>query len=165
VNPGIHRHAAFQRGGTSHRHNPSEERTTLLDGVHADVLAKFTAVTNIDSFNKIAKIKAWCRQQGFPVESLREAVVVGYLKNKKDIPESVIRVFELRKEQPKAAINKYKAVAKYMSRDGRLRGMQRYHRAGTGRFAGTGPQIQNLPRPDKSLIADLKSPKERKTSI
>ncbi len=130
----------------------------LLAGVHRDVLAKFKAATNIDSFNKIKKIKDWCAQQGFPVDSLREAVVAAYLKNKGDIPEAIVRVFELRKEQPKTAINKYKAILNFLSEDGQLRGMQRYHRAGTGRFAGVGPQIHNFPRPSKALIADMDVP-------
>ncbi len=138
---------------------------TLLTSVHANVLARFKAVTNIDSFNKIAKIKAWCGEQGFPVESLREAALVAFLKKKDSIPEAVVRVFELRGEQPKAAINKYKKVASYLSDDGMLRGMTRYHRAGTGRFAGTGPQIQNFPKPDDSLIADLDVPEGKHDEI
>lgn len=119
--------------------------------IHENVLEKFHLLTGIDSFHKHAQVKRWCADEGLTLESIREAIVTEYLKNGDQIPENVKRLFEIKQEQPKAAVIKYRRIAAYMSSDERLRGMYTYHRAGTGRFSSTGPMVHNLAKPPKYI--------------
>lgn len=58
----------------------------------------------------------------------------------------VERAMELRQELAGAAVKKFSAALDGVCRDGRLRGSLQYFGAHTGRWAGRGTQLQNLPR-------------------
>ena len=58
------------------------------------------------------------------------------------------RVLELRQDGGQAAVKKIAALLDRVGSDGRVRGSFIYHKASTGRWAGTGPQPQNLKRPE-----------------
>src|SRR3546814_13325439 len=63
-----------------------------------------------------------------------------------DLPEPARRALELRQEAAKTSTAKIEAMLSRRSADGRMRGSLQYHRAGTGRWAGRGAQLHNLPR-------------------
>src|SRR3546814_13068433 len=63
-----------------------------------------------------------------------------------DLPEPARRALELRQEAAKTSTAKIEAMLSRRSADGRMRGSLQYHGAGTGRWAGRGAQLQNLPR-------------------
>ena len=62
------------------------------------------------------------------------------------LPGPVRRSLELRKSLALSAAKKLTAADTCMSGDGRLRGAFRFYGAHTGRWAGRGVQLQNLPR-------------------
>src|SRR3546814_5676559 len=63
-----------------------------------------------------------------------------------DLPEPARRALELRQWAAKTSTAKIEAMLSRRSADGRMRGALQYHGAGTGRWAGRGAQLQNLPR-------------------
>lgn len=87
----------------------------------------------------------WIRAQGVQIEGLTKAAVADALR-RKDLPEEVRAILELRKASAKASTAKYKAVLRSTGLGARLRGtLQFYGASRTGRFAGRIFQPQNLP--------------------
>jgi DNA polymerase len=72
--------------------------------------------------------------------------VAKLLKN--ELPPQVRRALELRQDGGHAAVKKIAALLDRVGSGGRVRGSFIYHKASTGRWAGTGPQPQNLKRPE-----------------
>lgn len=67
--------------------------------------------------------------------------------------EKVQRVLKIRQQISKASVRKYAALKEFINTDSRVRGILQFYGANrTGRWAGRGPQIQNLP---KNNIRDL----------
>ena len=97
------------------------------------------AVTGI---NQIGRFQAWLRTQGRTLDSLDKESVAKSLES--ELPPQVRRALELRQDGGHAAVNKIVALLDHVGSDGRIRGSFVYHRASTGRWAGTGPQPQNL---------------------
>jgi DNA polymerase len=88
----------------------------------------------------LAQFKTW----GLTLNDLSKEAVTEALKG--DHPPHVRRLLELRAEGSKSSVAKYQKMMD-MCDEGRVRGLLRYHSASTGRYAGAGLQIQNLPRP------------------
>lgn len=63
-------------------------------------------------------------------------------------------VLQLRQQVNKSSVKKLEALAARVSPDGTLRRNYRYYGAHTGRWSGEGVQLQNLPRPIKSLESE-----------
>ena len=62
------------------------------------------------------------------------------------------QLLELRRTGARAAVNKFKRMLAYASPvDDRMRGTLRMYGAGPGRWAGLGPQLQNLKKNESSL--------------
>jgi DNA polymerase len=101
------------------------------------------AVTGV---NQIARLQTWLREQGCLVESLEKKSVAKLLKT--ELPPQVKRALELRQDGGQAAVKKIAALLNRVGDDGRVRGSFQYHKASTGRWAGSGPQPQNLKRPE-----------------
>lgn len=101
------------------------------------------------SVSKITNVNAlstWCREQGFPTESLDKEAIEDLLI-RTDLTPVVRRVLEIRKEAAKAAVKKIDALVAGSSVDGRARGLLQFHAAGTGRWGGRRFQPQNIKRP------------------
>ena len=100
-----------------------------------------------------AQFKAWALSQGVEIPSLNKKEL-GAL----DIDNPVVQqALELREQICKSSIKKFDAMRSKTCEDGRVRGSHVYHRATTGRFAGSGVQVQNMPRPvvdDTDALAD-----------
>lgn len=104
----------------------------------------------VGASTNVGAIKEWMHDKGHVVldsedDSLNKKAIQNVLKTKK-LDDKVRRVLEIRRDGGKSSIAKYKAIRDRVSSDGRVRGNLVYHGATTGRFAGTGVQIQNLPR-------------------
>ena len=108
-------------------------------------LAEITdhAVTGV---NQIARLQAWLAEQGCAVKSLDKKSVETLLKT--ELPSQVQRALELRQNGGQAAVKKIAALLDRAGSDGRVRGSFQYHKASTGRWAGSGPQPQNFKRPE-----------------
>jgi DNA polymerase len=101
------------------------------------------AVTGV---NRIARFQAWLQTQGCILDSLDKKSVAKLLKN--ELTPQVLRALELRQDGGQAAVKKIAALLDRIGSGGRVRGSFIYHKASTGRWAGTGSQPQNLKRPE-----------------
>lgn len=89
------------------------------------------------------QLLAWCSSQGVELPSLNKATLATAV-----IDNPVVQqVLDIREQVCRASIKKFTAMLAVLCPDGRARGNHVYHKATTGRFAGSGIQIQNLPRP------------------
>lgn len=109
----------------------------------SDELTKITGGA-VQSITAVAAFKEWIAAQGVVVDSLAKQDVVDLLAT--DLPDNVARALTLRQEAGKASAAKLDRIADSAGNDGRLRGLYQYHGAGTGRWAGRGVQVHNLPR-------------------
>lgn len=97
----------------------------------------------------------WLNSQGVPVHSAAKDVVATLLEG--DLPPVVREVLEIRRDAAKSSTAKFFRMLQRSEHDGRMRDNLRYHGAFTGRWAGTGAQIQNYPRgnfEDASILID-----------
>jgi DNA polymerase len=99
---------------------------------------------DVQSVTALAAIKDWCRAQGVAVTGLAKQDVNDLLDS--DLPYPVRRALVLRQEVGKASASKLDRIVDCAAGDGRLRNLYQYHGAGTGRWAGRGVQVHNLPR-------------------
>lgn len=104
-------------------------------------ISELTGVANPGSGPQML---GWLQGQGVAVDNLRAATVTQLLEDSSLSP--VVReVLELRQELALVASKKYGAALDRVNSDGRLRGTFQYFGAHTGRWAGRGVQLQNLP--------------------
>ena len=101
------------------------------------------AVTNPGALLK------WVRAKGVEAESLDKEAIVGLLGDSTNpLPEDVRRALEIRQEAGKSSTAKLQSFIDRTAADGRTYDTLLYHGAGTGRWAGAGIQLHNLPRPE-----------------
>jgi DNA polymerase len=117
---------------------------------HLDHQIKLVTGGAVPSCSNVALMKHWLLQQGFAVfegedETLNKKAVENLLA-KNSLPDNVRTALSLRQLGGKSSVAKYKAMSDRASADGRVRGNLMYCGASTGRWSGTGVQIQNLPR-------------------
>lgn len=98
------------------------------------------AATNVSGILK------WLRQYIPDQESLTKADVLELL-NRPGLPAEVLEVLRLRQAAGKASTAKISRMLSCAGRDERVRGMFQFHRATTGRWAGSLIQLHNMPRP------------------
>lgn len=117
------------------------------------------------------KILTWCKENGLDLDNLRKETVAEVsaeyedADDLEDIDEEydllgvpvatdshVKRVLEIRSTLGLSSIKKLYALLNWACKDDRIRGMLQYYGASTGRFAGRGPQPQNLPRGIEKLM-------------
>lgn len=112
----------------------------------ARLLAEAVEITNLGNPKSVAQLKKWLRDtDDIEVESLNKQTVPELLRGTAN--DSVRRVLELRQEMAKSSVSKYKAMARAVSADGRVRGLHQFYGANrTGRWAGRVVQTQNLPQ-------------------
>lgn len=99
----------------------------------------------VQSVGELAKITEWLSTQGVHTSSLESDAVDALLK-RTDIPPKARRVLEIRSALGAASVKKLFAIQRRLTRDGRLHDLFAFCGADrTGRWAGRGPQPQNLP--------------------
>lgn len=115
----------------------------------------------VGSCNEVQMLGKWIKSQGVEMDGLAKADVLNALAETDDeeifadsetivrvgLPPAVRRALELRQEAAKSSTAKLIAMKEKASPDGRIRNMHQFHAASTGRWAGRGVQVQNLPRP------------------
>jgi DNA polymerase len=106
----------------------------------------------VDSVTKTKGLLKWLQNHGVKIKSLNKAELPAVLK---DPLEPLHRmILEIYQEGAKTSTSKLKAMQEYMHKDGRVRGLVQYGGAlRTLRWAGRGVQIQNYPRPSKTINA------------
>ncbi len=98
----------------------------------------------IQKVTQVAKLKAWMLTKGVKVENLQAATVEALLKDK-NLPGQVREMLELRQTIGRSSTAKYRKIAD-MVIHGRVYNNLQYYGTSTGRWAGRGFQLQNLPR-------------------
>lgn len=90
---------------------------------------------------------------GIALEDLQADTLSKWMESGR-LSEEAYRLFELRLIGNKASVSKYTRIEQWTCDDGRLRGSLQYNGAArTRRYAGRGPQYQNLPsRMDEELL-------------
>ena len=104
-------------------------------------LARLTALANP---NSVSQIRQWLADHGRLAESLGRKQVAAMLK---DADPGIREVLLLRLQLAKSSVKKYEAMKNAVCPDGRIRGMFQFCGASrSGRWAGRGVQLQNLPQ-------------------
>lgn len=99
---------------------------------------------SVTGVNKRAALVRWIEQQGVEVDSLSKRAVEALQAG--EIPDEVSQALTVRQEAAKSSVAKLETIRNYRGDGGRLRGLLQYAGAGTGRWAGRGPQPHNFPR-------------------
>jgi DNA polymerase len=151
--------------------SPSERSLWLLDhkinqrGIQIDIPTVKIAIDIIESEKKrldlemrsvtnngvatasaTGQLKDWLEFNGVLVEGVAKGDIVEALKLP-NLPSNCKRALQIRQEGAKSSTAKLTAMILRAGEDFRVRGIAQYHGAGTGRWAGRGIQVQNLPRP------------------
>lgn len=106
---------------------------------------------------QVAKLKDWLNGRGIPVESMRKGDIEDILDHAKlfDDEDAGLAV-DLRRQGAKAtSLAKYGAGLRCVGFDEKARGLLVYHKASTGRWAGSIYQPHNLERIDPDEDAPL----------
>lgn len=99
----------------------------------------------VESADKTEKIKEWLATVGVHTASIAAEAVTELLSDK-NLPAVAREMLEIRQGGALKSIEKCGTLLAYADVDGMVRGLFQYHGAATGRFAGRGPQPQNLPK-------------------
>lgn len=108
-----------------------------------------------------AELRAWLRRHKVDVPDVKADTVRAVLEERAavspltTVADPVSIVLAARLDVARVAAGKLRALLNRTCADGRLRGALAYHQAHTGRWAGRGVQVQNLPRPPKGMPDDL----------
>ena len=117
-----------------------------MDVVHKGRLTEeLKALTGLSNPNSVPQLKGWLEERtGRHFDALDKLVVADLLKKEKD---PVIRqALSMRAETGKTSTGKFATMLDWVCPDGRLHGILQYYGSRTGRWAGRGPQLHNLPR-------------------
>lgn len=116
------------------------------EDVRNDQMAEFRQLTGLANPASNTQLLSWVTLHGVDMPNMQKATVTDTLK-RDDLPEEVREALELKKEVSKTSIKKYNKILDYLCKDDRIRGLLQFYGASTtGRYAGRGVQLQNLPR-------------------
>lgn len=108
------------------------------------LLARMQRMTGLENPNSVAQMKAWLLAKGIETESLDKKAVKGLLP---DVDKEVADVLSCRQQLAKSSVSKYTAMSNMVCADSRARGCFMFYGASrSGRWAGRGIQLQNLPQ-------------------
>jgi DNA polymerase bacteriophage-type len=135
--------------------NLAEAARAIAKEAGPEIDSELAEVTGgaVTAVNQIAKMQVWLQQNGCAVKDLQQKTVATLLEDT-ELPPKVQRVLELRQDGGQAAVKKINALLQHAGDDDRVRGALQFHKASTGRWAGSGPQPQNLKRPQ---VEDLEA--------
>ncbi len=127
------------------------DMTLANAAVHLDELSKneinekLKELTGLENPNSVLQMRGWLNDHGIEAESLGKAAVAELLASTND--ELLKEVLVLRQQLAKSSVRKYQAMQNFACSDNRARGLFQFYGANrTGRFAGRGIQLQNLPQ-------------------
>lgn len=114
----------------------------------ARITAELTGITGIPNPKSGPKMKEWLGgRMGRKIESLTKETVPALADECRAAGlDDAVRALDLRQELEKTSLAKYRKIREMACDDGRVRGMLQFYGSRTGRWAGRGVQVQNLPR-------------------
>lgn len=114
----------------------------VVERRYCDELATLTD-SKVNAPTEIAGMKEWLAEREVVVDSLDKTTVANLVKT--DLPDDVKRVLTIRQEAGKSSVAKLDRFLTLTYDDNRIRENFLFHGAATGRDAGKGVQLQNLP--------------------
>ena len=117
-----------------------------IDGFSEDLVKTMPKLTGgmVQKPTQAKRIIEWCETQGLNLDNLQAGTVDQVLADS-SLPANIRKVMQLRQMLGRSSTAKYRKISE-MIYDGRVHGNLQYHGAHTGRWAGRGLQLQNLPR-------------------
>ena len=110
-----------------------------------ELVCEAVALTGLENPNSRAQLLQWLQEEGEEVPDLKKATVAALLEGEQS--PKTRRLLEIRQELGKTSVSKYRAMARTLCQDGRVRGLLQFYGANrTGRWAGRLVQVQNLPQ-------------------
>ncbi|MEW9989211.1 DNA polymerase [Clostridium butyricum] len=106
-------------------------------------------LTGLDNPNSLAQLKKWIGERvGYAVGSITKDTIPALIRDAESKGNvEVKRILELRQLMGKTSTKKYQTMINMRCDDGRVRGLLQFYGANrTGRWAGRGVQVQNLPQ-------------------
>jgi DNA polymerase len=118
---------------------------TIVESKQDELAFELKVLTGwqVESPTAVEQLKTWLAGEGVQTETLGASDVERLLTT--ELPDHVRRALEIRQQAGKSSTAKYEALLA-RSKTGRMRGNLRYYGAATGRWSGSGAQIQNFPR-------------------
>ena len=108
------------------------------------LLSQMQDQTGLENPNSVSQMKGWLSDKGIETESLDKKAVKELLT---DADSDVADVLACRQQLAKSSVSKYKAMKNMVCTDSRARGCFMFYGASrSGRWAGRGIQLQNLPQ-------------------
>ena len=121
-------------------------------------MAEARSITGLENPNSNVQLLKWFHDQGLLLPNLKAETVEAALDDmSKGLDRKVRRMLYLRQELALVAAKKYITAASSATTGDRLRGQFLYHGAHTGRWAGRGVQLHNLPRYQLPTQADTQA--------
>lgn len=118
-------------------------RLSAEEDINLAKMAHDVAGLDISAIRSPLQLKKWAETQGVDLPDLSKDTMATFtIEN-----PLVQQVLDIREQVCKTSIKKFNAMLEVLCDDGRARGNHIYHKATTGRFAGSGVQVQNIPRP------------------
>jgi len=110
------------------------------------LLQELKDLTGLDNPNSGPQLKRWIQdREGIEVDSLAKEALKVLLTDVKD--KAVIEALKLKQQISKTSVKKYQAMERMMCSDEHVKGILQFYGANrSGRWAGRGVQMQNLPR-------------------
>ncbi len=125
----------------------------LANRRHEELEARVKVSTQLENPNSPKQMLKWARGQGYPYNSVEKSSITRALKVASgSISPLGQEILALRRELGRTSYKKFEKIKNQLSPDGRLRHQFLFMGAArTGRWSGKGPQVHNLPRPDKAV--------------
>ena len=118
--------------------------------------ARLVQLTNLANPGSPAQLLPWLRERGYGFSSIDKTFVARALAGECDLAEEAREVLIIRGQTAKSSVRKYTNIGDMVSADGRLRHQYTFMGAArTGRWAAHGVNVGNLPKPVKSVEANM----------
>lgn len=119
------------------------------------LMSRLVTLTGLENPNSIQQMKTWLSDYGIETESLDKKAVKELLS---DADKKVSEVLECRQQLAKSSVKKYTAMQNMACDDNRARGCFMFYGANrSGRWAGRGIQLQNLPQNHMSDLEEARN--------
>lgn len=120
-------------------------------------LAEMQELTGLSNPNSNPQLKSWIEhQEGITLDTFDKQRRNDLLTDS-SISDDVRHAIQLKNLISKTSVKKYEAMANMACNDGRVKGMLQFYGASrTGRWAGRGVQLQNLPQNHIDDLADAR---------
>ena len=124
---------------------------SISRSVRAALIEEAAQLSGLNNPNSVSQLTAWLEGElkgelDAKLPSLSKDSV-SKLLSREGNSSAVRRMLEIRQELSKSSTKKYDALEAAVCADGRVRGLLQFYGANrTGRWAGRGVQVQNLPR-------------------